>query len=621
MLKRLLFLLLLIVGVGYSEEIKSYETHLRVNQDGTLNITEKILYDFGSNARHGIFRDIPVTIKSKSGRIIDLGFSGFKIQMDGKSIPYSITDIYSSSSGKMVRLKIGSPSYTVRGSHLYTISYRVQKGVMIASKGDLDAIRWNLLGTGWKVAVKEFKAFISLPATLNRDIVEVDYWRGIYGSKDRFNTQVKWIDKNSLELISKDLAPHEGVTIELRFPVGALGQTGKENIELSPLDSFLNSLPLPITILSLFYLYILAKRYGFKSGRGSISARYYPPKGVSLLQSGLILDRFSDKKDLSGAIVELATKGYIVIHNDSLGSWLSYTKKDNEEDLTKDQKYLLHTILFNQSDIFNIDNLSLSAKEELLNKFSTLDNILYYWSVEDGYMEQNPQRARLKFLLYSLLVAIPASIFMIFIMFKSQSYTLDMLIPFIFLLPFMGVGLMMLYQALKRNSIIQSIFALIWITTTLIILYASTPFSLSNLIFGIPGFILLIFIAIFYFYRNVGTFTKKGRDLHLYLLGYKEFIKRVEKDRIKRFLKQDPNYLDKNIPYAMLFGVSDAWASLYEELGLSSPNWYIGSWYSFSDFSDSFDKSLTPPASESGGFSGGGDFSGGGGGGGGGDSW
>ena len=44
--------------------------------------------------------------------------------------------------------------------------------------------------------------------------------------------------------------------------------------------------------------------------------------------------------------------------------------------------------------------------------------------------------------------------------------------------------------------------------------------------------------------------TKRGTDLYAKLLGFKEFLKSVEKDRLKEFLKQDAQYFDKVLPYA-----------------------------------------------------------------------
>ena len=47
---------------GAGERITAYDVDIRVEPSGDLLITEIIDYDFASNSRHGIFRDIPVRL-------------------------------------------------------------------------------------------------------------------------------------------------------------------------------------------------------------------------------------------------------------------------------------------------------------------------------------------------------------------------------------------------------------------------------------------------------------------------------------------------------------------------------------------------------------------------------
>jgi uncharacterized membrane protein len=129
--------------------------------------------------------------------------------------------------------------------------------------------------------------------------------------------------------------------------------------------------------------------------------------------------------------------------------------------------------------------------------------------------------------------------------------------------------------------------------------------------------------------------TKKGTVLYQKLLGFKEFIKTVEKDRLQEFLKQDENYFDKVLPYAIVFDIADTWKDKLKGLEVPPPKWYSGYYgnnFSTLMFLNSLDKSMnamtntfysTPQSSGSSGgsFGGGGGFSGGGFGGGGGSSW
>ncbi len=70
--------------------------------------------------------------------------------------------------------------------------------------------------------------------------------------------------------------------------------------------------------------------------------------------------------------------------------------------------------------------------------------------------------------------------------------------------------------------------------------------------------------------------TKKGTLFYQKLLGFKEFIKSVEKDRLQEFLKQDENYFDKVLPYAIVFDMADKWKDKLKGLEVPPPKWYSG---------------------------------------------
>jgi uncharacterized membrane protein len=137
--------------------------------------------------------------------------------------------------------------------------------------------------------------------------------------------------------------------------------------------------------------------------------------------------------------------------------------------------------------------------------------------------------------------------------------------------------------------------------------------------------ILLVLIPIIYFSSKVDVYTQKGARTLQYLLGFKDFIQKVEANKIKLFLEKDPEYLDKVLPYAVLFGVSKHWLELYSELN-KEIEWYEGDnryFYGlYDDLNDSFEttKNYTESESSSSSFAGS-DSSGGGSGGGGGGSW
>ncbi len=104
---RVLAFVIIFVSFLQAEIIQKYSTDVDVHQNGSLDITETIYYHFDT-PRHGIYRDIPLTIRTMQSKFaIGLGIGDFWVQMDGGQVPWSLQTIYSPYSGKIARLKIG----------------------------------------------------------------------------------------------------------------------------------------------------------------------------------------------------------------------------------------------------------------------------------------------------------------------------------------------------------------------------------------------------------------------------------------------------------------------------------------------------------------------------------
>jgi uncharacterized membrane protein len=70
--------------------------------------------------------------------------------------------------------------------------------------------------------------------------------------------------------------------------------------------------------------------------------------------------------------------------------------------------------------------------------------------------------------------------------------------------------------------------------------------------------------------------TRKGRRARQHILGFKEFVERVEKDRLERLGMRDVSQFEKLLPYAFVLGVADPWAEAFADLYTRPPDWYVG---------------------------------------------
>ena len=149
---------------------------------------------------------------------------------------------------------------------------------------------------------------------------------------------------------------------------------------------------------------------------------------------------------------------------------------------------------------------------------------------------------------------------------------------------------------------------------------------------------VLIFIFSFFMPKK----SKAGVEEIEKILGFKEFLKTAEEDRINFFQKlrfdekQDQKLtFEKILPIAIVLGVGTEWATMFKDIYANneSPSWYHGHQGVFnpilltdrlsslqSTASSAFTAKPSSAAGGSSGFGGGG-FSGGGFGGGGGGSW
>lgn len=120
--------------------------------------------------------------------------------------------------------------------------------------------------------------------------------------------------------------------------------------------------------------------------------------------------------------------------------------------------------------------------------------------------------------------------------------------------------------------------------------------------------------------------TRKGSEAYEHIMGFKEYMATAEKEELA---KMTPDYFERNLPYAMVLGVCDAWVRKFRNIYNTPPSWYEGGgeglgFAAFASSMQSLDKNLgrtltsTPKSSGgSGGGGFGGGFSGGGFGGGG----
>lgn len=327
-----------------------------------------------------------------------------------------------------------------------------------------------------------------------------------------------------------------------------------------------------IPVVVFIIMFLVWRRWG-KDEKPTIQTEYYPPENTSPGVAGYVIDDKLDRRDLTALIPYWGAGGYLEVHEDEKKALLGLINTSEYTFIKK--KELPATALKFEKTLFNGifesgDSIELSSlKDKLYTTMAKAKKELKEEIDNNAYYFKTS--ANIGCLLLGLAIAMMAS----------------------------GV-----YGLINAEGILWRGVALI-----------------------ASGIITIIFGAL------MTKKTKKGTELYQKLLGFKEFIRSVEKDRLREFLKQDENYFDKVLPFAIVFNVADTWKDKLKDMDIPPPRWYVGNYATFTmlNFMNSLDRSMNQMSStfysapsssgSSGGSFGGGGFSGGGFGGGGGSSW
>lgn len=580
MLKRktillLSFGLLLFAGIASAraaEQINNFEAVLTINSDGSINVSEAIAYDFGTEQKHGIYRDLPYKYQTASGNF-KLRYSDFAVA-DGKGQAMNFTV---ESKGNNKRVKIGDANATVTGAINYVINYKVERAINYFD--DYDELYWNVTGNSWMTPIKQSKTTVILPASASADALRLACYTGPSGSADKcVSSRLNFSAENTADKIifsDDSLRANEGVTIVVGLPKGIVNEPPafRAYLEIAK-DNYIVLLP----VIIFFYLFYLWKKSGKDpKGRGTIIAEFDAPDDLSPAEVGTIIDEQAQKKDISAEIIYLAVRGYIKI------------EKIQEKNILNADDYELTKIRTDTSGLNEFQNTLLKALfgenekiklADLKNKFLEDLNIItkkvYQSVVEKGYFSKNPQMERIK---YSVL----------------------------------GVVIIILGIFLKQ------FFGTIYLAS-----------------FAVSGLIVVIFSKFMPKKTVKGVLAREHiLGLKTYLsVAEKDRINFHNAPHLRQGFggqaEKNPQIFEKLLPYAMVLGVEKAWAKQFENIYLTNPAWYndsgMGNFsalaftHSLNSFQANANSIISATASSgASGFSGGG--SGGGFGGGGGGSW
>lgn len=626
--------------------LNSYDINIIVNENNTLNITEKIGAYFNIE-KHGIFRKIP--LQNEITRL-----DGTTSKNYAKISDIKVSDNYSLSieSGYKV-IKIGDANYTLKGQKNYEISYLYNLGRDTGK--EYDELYFNLIGDQWDTSINNITFTITMPKEF--DSSKLGFSSGPVGSNDSSKI-VYNVDGNVISgKYIGTLDSGEALTVRLELPEGYFVNAG---INMSPIYYLMFIVPM----IGLLISFILWKKYG-KDEQVVETVEFYPPQGFNSLEIGFLYKGKAENKDVTSLLIYLANKGYIKITEREDKSSFSTDKgfiitKLKEYDGSNANEKMFLTGLFEGDSTVDFDKVKEIMKQAKINgeKVSylqaielatdrtekqsvTKDDLYNRFYVTMNKIISNINNRKNKHLIFEKNTKVKSLLVILFIIASLvtiisiptleyagvKELVMTLFICAVFT-PFFSVAFS------DRMAIAFRIFLLVFIFFMSFSFFLTLPIAsavkedyhyLIGIIFGIACIIGMILL-----FKAMPKRTKYGNEMLGKIKGFKKFLETAEKQKLESMVMDNPTYFYDILPFTYALGVSDKWIEKFESISVKAPNWYDGyssfSAASFSNFINSTMSSVSsamsssPSNSSSGGSSGGGS-SGGGSGGGGGGSW
>ncbi len=420
-MKKIIFLLLvisyLLFGVKgvLAEEIKSFEAKIFINKNGTINVSEKIVYDFGSLQRHGIYRIIPFIKPNKENKRYRLDFNAFSVQDEtGKNYTF-----VKSVEGDKLKLKIGDADRYVTGLKNYIINYRVSGAITYFS--DHDELYWNVTGNDWLVTINEAVVEVEFPQKIEENKIKNRCYTGYYGATQSLcQTSFDNRDNDREKLVIKtnsSLGYKEGLTIVLSFPKNiAAVLEAKEAVDFW--QTVVGKFVILLIALGIIFWYVVYPikiifkwwRYG-RDPKGQVQevrAWFDPPKlkngrAMTPTEVGSLIDEIVDLRDISASIVDLARRGYLKIEERKKNDFYLIKTKNDNHGLQPFEKKLLEGI-FGDKDIARLKDKHLAKTVE------EASNLVYDQLVTEGFFPKNPNATRIFYSIIGVLALISGNL-------------------------------------------------------------------------------------------------------------------------------------------------------------------------------------------------------------------
>ena len=545
-----------------SESIEAFNSDITISNDGTFTVTETIVYDFGHDQRHGIFRVIPLEHNQKASawykkRYIDISVTD--IEVDGKQVQYE-----ENISGTEIMLKIGDPKMRVTGAHIYTLRYKVS-GALSYLDEDTVELYWNITGKQWPVGMQNITAVVQGP-------------EASFGTKQFCYSGYEETGLPcTITHTGKDTVTFKVDSLQQGFEVTVAQSLNADLIR----KNIIEKVPIYFSFIPLLMLLVSLLLYkGFKirtkhNPRATIISQYEPYPGLLPMYTGVIFNGKLDSRDITAGIVYLAQQGFLKIKKTEKKAFFFFEVDDYEMTLLRPYQEL--------PTLFHKEILSLLFSKQLVGEVMSLGNL-----------KHNTSKQKVNFQTMQVL---------------KKSIQKDLITKEFFEQP----------ALFTRGHVLPTVVALAVLGCIVYFLAGDTGLYVG---IGTTLFAGVIYMVMISRRRTKKGYDAqnhcKGFKEFLSVTDKERFA-------FHNAPEKSPEQFMQYLPYAIALGVEKKWAEVFQDIPLQDPDWYesaTGSSFTALAFSrdiGAFSSALVTSSGTS--PSSGGGSAGGGSGGGGGGSW
>lgn len=623
-MKRILFLLTLACWSASAqnldiERILLYDVALQADSSARLTVTEKLKVNaLGQQIQRGIFRSLP-TRREINGQEIPVRYKVLSVKKNGEKEKYHTKR----ENGRYV-IYIGDKDVLLRpGIYEYEITYDTYR--QIGFFEDFDELYWNATGTDWVFPIDQVRVKAVLPE--NAKVLRHACYTGSAGSTEQ-KCSAGQTDETSLEWTAGSLRPYQGLTVAVGFAKGAVKEPELPAVLQT---TSLSKLLAGIGALFLVWMIYLWNRHGRDHPTPTAYPQFDIPDDLSPASLGFLYDGRYRQGMITASLINLAVKGYIVIHETAKKGVFSHSQftlqklRPQDDSLPPEEKTLMKELFPAGREKITIDGEYSKPVYQAVQEYQL------------GLVKENHPKVS-KGSNWQKVLGIFAGISLVYwavILYSYWNlYDTPKLVWGIVLYAGACITILIIMAVRLKVARYLWLIPLIFAGGALAFWYFIADTAPDSFILAYLFLLLSVPVLAFFNY----TVKQPTRDLlaqQSRITGFKMYLEAAEAEPLKFHNppRITPELFEKYLPYALVLGVDGIWGKKFEQSIQTHAYEYQNRWYtgSAAHFSGSMTGTLSrsllstmssssvSPGSSSG--SGGGGFSGGGGGGGGGGGW